>query len=486
MKAFIPIALLLPFVIAQTKPLSKCTIDRQGNLIAHHFSYTERNDDVKSISVNYIQGLGAPPSQTSRFGGAYAYLKVYIGPDEIFSQNLAVDNNGAIRKTMHWGPIFGGPKKATVDAVGDIMTNGTIDGRVFVVNNHTKLTFLDGKDLPLFKFPQKLRPTVSAFAGRMAKALRLCTASNTNTSVSTAIEPASLLMERQVGQDRGHFSDTYRDVPCVACKALWIAWWTSFEVACSASTCWFFGIGCAACTAATAVGLPASLYAKSASTRKAVVAPGINYHVPARRAAHLTRYVPQRGAVLDHVRAPAVAAQLARYVSRGGAVLAHVLAVASVVSARTMRALGADAAPPQTDAAANAAWRVTQPVPHHFGLVIALMLPGVSAVELARSKWAPQASAAYLDEDSVLIDVVAVRASLLGERVPTSDSLNETPVRMNYICGRLNKKYIKLWISVVLRLVAHFMGVLAGEQPEYDNNGVCNCKTTTVIQAEGG
>ncbi|KAF3270771.1 hypothetical protein TWF217_007045 [Orbilia oligospora] len=458
MKAFIPIALLLPFVIAQTKPLSKCTIDRQGNLIAHHFSYTERNDDVKSISVNYIQGLGAPPNQTSRFGGAYAYLKVYIGPDEIFSQNLAVDDNGAIRKTMHWGPIFGGPKKAIVDAVGDIMTNGTIDGRAFVVNNHTKLTFLDGKDLPLFKFPQKLRPTVSAFAGRMAKALRLCTARNTNTSVSTAIEPASLFMERQVGQDRGHFSDTYRDVPCVACKALWIAWWTSFEIACSASTCWFFGIGCAACTAATADHIRHAVVfrRKSASTRKAVVAPGISYHVPVRRAAHLTRYVSQRGAVLDHVRAPAVVAQLARYVSRGGAVLAHVrapavaahparhvsrggavlahvLAVASVVSARTMRALGADAAPPQTDAAANAAWRVTQPVPHRFGLVIALMLPGVSAVELARLKWAPQASAAYLDEDSVLIDVAAVRASLLGERVPTSDSLDETPVRMNYM-----------------------------------------------------
>ncbi|KAK6516025.1 hypothetical protein TWF281_004615 [Arthrobotrys megalospora] len=451
MKAFIPIAVLLPFVIAQTVPLSECTIDRQNGIPAYYFSYTEQNNDLKRISASYTQGVGVVTDQTSGFGSGHACLKVYIGSDEVFSQNLTVDSRGrAIRKTMHWGPFFGGPRKAIVDSVGNIMTNGIIDGRAFVVNKNITMTFLDGRDPPLFKFPRRLRPTLSAFAQRMAKELKLCTASSdTNASVSTAIEPVhvSPLMGRQAGQmqDRGHFSNTRGDATCILCKALWVAWWAEAEVACSLATCWWsFGIGCAACAAATAGHFqnPVAFGTNRASTVRVVVAPPIWNPVSVRRAAQRTRFASGREVRPAHavlgLCALTVAAHVngTRNVPQGGAALTRLCVMTgSVVLAQAIGVSGASAAPMGTGAATNAAPRVTQTSLNLVGYTIVPMLPATSAVNWVRSRWALRESAvrgaryssmvsvAPLVVYSVLASAAAAYVSPLGDRQPNTDSI---------------------------------------------------------------
>ncbi|KAL5590169.1 hypothetical protein FOBRF1_013726 [Fusarium oxysporum] len=195
---------------------SKCTVDHQNNFTTN-FSFEESTDNCSTISATYTQEIWT----VNELGGildAFSTLKIYVGSVELFSQHLSLEN-GRFQKTLQWGPIIHGANVAVMNAASGAATNGTIDGRSFVLKDNKTIEFLDGKDPPVLTFSTDIQPVISSFAKRMATALQLCIVGRTgyNTSMPASVSP--IFVRQDGGQDRGHLSSTYTDFDCMACKA---------------------------------------------------------------------------------------------------------------------------------------------------------------------------------------------------------------------------------------------------------------------------
>jgi hypothetical protein len=201
---------------------SKCIFDHQNNLTTLFFRFKESTNSSSTISAIYTQDTWTV-NEPGGIPDAYSTLKVYVGSVEFFSQHLSLEN-GRIQKTVQWGPMIQGANAAFINAASSAVTNGTIDGRSFVLRDSKTIAFLDGKDPPILTIPTELQHIMSSFAPRMATTLKLCITDSTGYNISMPASVSPIFVRQEGGEDRGHFSSTYSDVTCIACKALWTFW----------------------------------------------------------------------------------------------------------------------------------------------------------------------------------------------------------------------------------------------------------------------
>ncbi|KAI9766241.1 MAG: hypothetical protein M1840_006655 [Geoglossum simile] len=282
------------------EPITNCTIDQRNDIITHHISYMELHNYVGNISAIYTQGIRAVLDESSGYPGARSSLKIYVGLDEVFSQD-ALFGNGTIEKTMHWGAYVQGARTSTVLVANNGSANGTIDGRGFWIKDNNTMIFLDGKGPPTLILPTNLKPLLSSFIERMASALQLCAANSTDPGMPSSAMPAhdgfEIALDRS--QDTGHLSRTRSDTPCVLCIASWVAYWAAVDASCSSLSCWWsFGLGCVLCTLTSGAGLAVSILeaVKSASTAVVVfVARAIKHHVSERHVVRPAKLASRAG-----------------------------------------------------------------------------------------------------------------------------------------------------------------------------------------------
>jgi hypothetical protein len=243
------------------EPITNCTTDQRNDIITHHFSYMELHNYVGNISAIYTLGVGTVLDDESRgYPRARSSLKIYVGLDEVFSQDTLF-RNGTIEKTMHWGAYVEGARTSTVRVANNGSVNGTIDGRGFWVKDNKTMIFLDGGSPPTLILPTNLKPLLSSFLERTSSALKSC-ANNTAPDMPSSAMPAhdgfEIALDRS--QDPGHQSNTFSATHCVLCITLWVIWWGGLDAACSGLTCaWTFGLGCVLCAAAVGPSLAATI-----------------------------------------------------------------------------------------------------------------------------------------------------------------------------------------------------------------------------------
>lgn len=115
------------------------------------------------------------------YQGSTGTLTIWHDTDLVLTTTRTLRASGEQTQAIDWGPIVNGPKSAkyAVDCRG--VLTGALDSRELAPVHFLKASqvkFADGRPIPSFKLPQKVKDTFSDLSESLKDQLRSCTASN--------------------------------------------------------------------------------------------------------------------------------------------------------------------------------------------------------------------------------------------------------------------------------------------------------------------